>query len=114
MRILIFPLLVLSLIGSALAEGVNVIVKQYNFGEVIEGEVLNYVFALPLIDRTEKINSIVCSCDCLKPEVLKGKTSHIRLTWNTSGYSGLSEVYCLVFTNKHTLKFLLSALVFSP
>ena len=114
MRILIFPLLILIFISSALAEGVNVAVREYDFGEVIEGEVLEHIFSLSLIAGTEKIDSIVCSCDCLKAEVLKGKIPHIRLIWDTSGYSGLSEVYCLVFTNKRTLKLSLSALAFFP
>ncbi len=115
MRILTTLLCLLFLAaGSILSESVNVAVREYNFGQVIAGECLEHIFAPSLTNSTEKIDTIVTSCDCLKAEVLQRSPLRIRLSWDTSDYSGFSEVYCLVFTNKRTFKFVLSAQIFSP
>ncbi len=93
------------------ANPAELITLDQKFGEVSRGEVLEHIFILP---QAGEITSMLVSCDCLKVEKIEGRNQlSVKLIFDTSSYSGLSSVYCVVFTDKANYKLSLTAFVFS-
>jgi hypothetical protein len=77
----------------------------WNFGKVMEGSMLEHTFILKNKSRTVLIiNNLQTSCGCTgsvvsDDHIPAGKTSKIKVTFNTKGYSGKAKQYVYVHTN---------------
>lgn len=79
--------------------------STHHFGEITAGEVVSYVFKFKNVGESELvITNITASCGCTVPEYSKnpvepGKEGEIKVTFNSTGKSGMETKSVTILAN---------------